>query len=529
MSSIASLGRMVSGLTSSQVGLQVTGQNLSNLNTKGYTRQQLLQHDSNYLNLGSSGKLQQVGLGVSMSEIRQVRDEFADKRYRTENSVLSFYQTKQSAVSEIEAILDEPHGESLSGIMKDFWQQTQKLSTNPSGVEERLAFIQTADVLAKRMNQIMNGYTDYQYHLNDQVKDSVKTINQLTQGIKDMNEVIAAAEINGDNANDYRDQRNLMLDELSTYIDIEYYENTDGRLTVTGAGRTLVDQQFVTQIDVKHVDNDSGFVVPVWKDTGKPMYNLNSEINSSNGNDSGKLKSLLMVRGEVKADANTSWAEIAINNNKSVDANGNAYMLPKLQKEFAMFTQTMVDVVNEALNGFGIDGEEGIPVFVPIKKPEGAKDEDYLYAGNIQVNPLLLAEGGYNKLGTVKLSEDGSSANVGDNSLVLGLLDEWSKARPWPDGADGSSVNAPKPKETNFMDFYAEYVSDLGAEGFEYNGKVKEKMSIVSSTENERLAIGGVSQDEELSNMLKYQYAYNAAARMVNMLDGMMDTLINRM
>lgn len=561
MSSIASLGRMTSGLKAAQTGLQVTGHNIANVNTKGYTRQQALQHDSGYLTIGSNGgRLQQVGLGVSISEIRQIRDEFADKRYRSENSVLNFYTSKQSATAEIESILDEPHGASISGMMEDFWKQVQKLSTNPSGVEERLAFIQTADVLIKRANQIMDGFNDYQYEVNIQVKDTVKNINSMLHQIKDLNESISKAEVSGDHANDLRDQRNVLLDELSSYIDIDYYEDKDGKVVVKSEGRNLVDGPFVVEMGLKTLDNGTGFVVPTWRDTGEEVYQLTNVVNGTSGEDTGKLKGLLIARGNTVGNMNTSWDEIALNPNYSVDKAGNSYIMPKVQKQLDSLIHELTTVVNDTLSGMGIGdhkGAVGVPVFVPIHTTDGTplpnypKLEDYadipggltaieqyktamtkykedikmyLTAGNIQVNPELMQDGGYNKLGTVGSDPD----NIGDNSIVTDLLNEWSKSREWP--IDGKGLaSAPNAKHSDFMDFYAEMVSEVGAEGSEYRGKIKEKSTLVTTVDNERMAMGAVSQDEELSNMLKYQYAYNAAARMVNVLDGMMDTIINKL
>lgn len=563
MSSIASLGRMTSGLRAAQTGLQVTGHNIANVNTKGYTRQQALQHDSGYITIGSNGgRLQQVGLGVSVSEIRQIRDEFADKRYRSENSILNFYTAKQNATAEIETILDEPHGASISGMMEDFWKQMQKLSTNPSGVEERLAFIQTADVLIKRANQIMDGFNEYQYDVNTQVKDTVKNINSMLYQIKDLNDSISLKEVNGDHANDLRDQRNALLDELSSLVDIDYYEDKDGKVVVKTEGRNLIDGPFVIEMGLKTLNNGTGFVVPTWSDTGEEVYKLNSIISSTTGDDTGKLKGLLLARGNNKADKNTSWDDIALNDQYSVDKVGNSYIIPKVQKQLDSLIHELTTVVNDTLSGMGIGdhkGAAGIPVFVPKYTTDGTplptypKLEDYkddtapggltalqqyeaamtkykedikphLVSGNIQVNPELMQDGGYNKLGTVGSDPD----NIGDNSIVTDLLDEWSKTREWP--RDGNKLaSSPLVKHSDFMDFYSELVSGIGAEGSEYKGKIKEKGTLVTTVDNERMAMGAVSQDEELSNMLKYQYAYNAAARMVNVLDGMMDTIINKM
>lgn len=563
MSSIASIGKMVSGLVAGQVGLQVTGHNLANINTPGYTRQQLLQHDSSYVSIGNNGKQpHKIGLGVSITEIRQVRDEFADKRFRTESSTLNYYNVRQSAISEVEAILDEPHGSAMTKMLDDFWRQMQKLSTNPSGVEERLAFIQTAHVLMEKANHMSDSLNTYQHHLNTEVINSVKRINTITQGISDLNEAICRAEINGDNANDMRDQRNLLLDELAQYMNIDYYEEKDGRVVVKGEGQVLVDKQFVTEIKLKQTEDGSAFVEPIWGDTGEPLYKMNLAITSDRGNDSGRLQGLLAARGRAVAGVDTSWREIAINDSMSVDELGNAYLIPKLQKEIGIFINRLAELVNDNLNGLGLDGNQGVPVFVPKASIDGSPlpayprpgdfgtEADYLEAkanyykhmtpGNIQVNPELMADGGYNKLGTVSKPGD-----IGDNSLVANLLGKWSESQKWPGekpdptkpGLTPEEIEAiqaelktwPKEKRTNFTDYYAEFVAEVGREGFQAKGKVREKSTMVTTIDNQRLAMGGVSQDEELSNMLKYQHAYNAASRMVNVLDDMMDTIINRM
>ena len=142
MSSISSLTKAVSGLNAAQKGLQVTGHNIANTNTKGYTRQQLLQSDSSYLSVGTNGGYKmQVGLGVTCDEIRQIRNSLADKRLRTENSVLNYYQKLNTVTTDIEYMFDEPYGDTISDLLDTFWSQAQKLSTSPSGVEERKSFI----------------------------------------------------------------------------------------------------------------------------------------------------------------------------------------------------------------------------------------------------------------------------------------------------------------------------------------------------------------------------------------------------
>ncbi len=567
MSSIASLGRMVSGLKAAQKGLQVTGQNLSNMNTVGYTRQQLLQNESAYLNIGKvGGSLMQVGLGVTQTEIRQIRDSLADRRLRTETSVLGYYQTNSATMSEIESILDEPYGEGVGQMLNNFWAQTQKLNTNPDGVEERLSFIQAANVLIKKANQVTHALDSYQDNLNTQVITATQRINEIIKRVKECNDKISVNEINGDNANDYRDERNNLLDELATYGEIRYEEDADSKITLSFENTVVVDKDFLTFLELKQTKPNSPFVKPVWSNNKEDVYKLDKVISSAKETDTGSLKALLVSRGEEYVNEDTTWEDIALNDKYSVDMVGNSYLIPKTYKKFSEFINAVVEVANETLDGMGIGihkGITGVPIFKPIKTPAGnppptkpdvtdkvtypdeatyntaydqyikdyrdylASDElkAYMVPGNLEVNPELLENGGYNKLGTVADDKD----NIGDNSKVTALLQRWGESREWPGAMSDLKPSDPNYKKVSLMNFYAEFVTDIGMEGSGFQNKVSEKAATVNNIEQERTSMGAVSQDEELTFMLKYQYAYNAAARMVTMMDSMMDTIINKM
>lgn len=572
----------VSGLTAAQKGLMVTGHNLANINTPGYTRQQLLQHETGYRDVRKyGGYTQQVGMGVSETEIRQIRDNFADERYRQENAKLSFYQTQNTTINEIETILDEPNGESLSKVLDAFWGQTQKLATNPAGLEERMTFIQNANVLIKKVNYIQESLQDYQTNLNMQIVSMVRRVNELVDEIHTLNEKIVEEELNGvANANDYRDKRNNALDELSGYIDINYAEQPDSTVIVkiSGSnGTALLEGGFITKIDLEQTAPKSPYVNPIIRNTGDALFDftvtsdtIKEAVTAANGNDSGALKALLISRGSVPANAATEWDDIAINDNYSVDAEGNSFIIPELQKKLDVFTKEIVMMMNESFSGYGVGLEKGIigpPIFVPIYKAPAAPDmtkiavdmnnitqadidaynyemqqyytaiEPHLTAMNIEVNTKLLAEGGYNHLGTVPIVDsDGNPnnpGNIGSNELVQDFLTKWGEPKTWYDEVDPATgvkpKSTPKSKFLNVTDFYAELVTDIGQKGYIYSNKAAEKMEAVESVNNERWSMSAISQDEELSMMMKYQYAYNASARMLTVLDGMMDVVINKM
>ena len=591
MSSISSLTKAVSGLQTAQKGLQVTGHNISNTNTKGYTRQQLLQSDSAYLTVGKNGGYSmQVGLGVTQDEIRQIRDELADKRLRTENSVLCYYQKLNGTVSDIESIFDEPYGDTISDFLNSFWSQTQKLSASADGVEERQSFISSAKVLMSKINEVSNSLTSYQDKLNSDLTSAVKSVNQIFKDIRIYNEKISTAEASGESANDYRDQRNLLLDELSNYGSISYFEESDGQIQVKFEGHTVINKGFEIQIELSDIQG-SPYSKPTWSDSKDDVFDLKSVSSASQGNDSGSIKAILIARGDNVATGSTTWDDIALNDNLSVETTGNAYVIPKIQKMLGGFTNQLVELVNSSFTGTGIGshkGQTGVTVFVPItisdavkaevatleaavttandavkaaqeeveryaegtsdrtkaeeslanaqteatnaKKAYDEKMKAILVPGNIQVNPELLEGGGYNKLGTVAKAEDGSDSNAdntSDNTLITNFLTEWSTSRNWFDGE--GSASSPYAKVATLKSFFSELVTDIGSEGSIYTAKASEKNTSVTNIENERQAMGGVSTDEEFSNMLKYQYAYNASARMITMLDSMLDTIINKL
>lgn len=533
MSSISSITKAVSGLVTAQKGLQITGHNISNTNTEGYTRQQLLQSDSSYLKVGEKGGYSlQVGLGVTNDEIRQIRDDLADKRLRTENSVLCYYQTLNTVSSDVESIFDEPYGNTVSDLISDFWSQAQKLSTAPDGVEERLSFISTAKVLMGKINNVSSALNDYQEKLNSDLAASVNKVNQVLEDIRTYNEKIAIAEANGEAANDYRDQRNLLLDELSTYGNISYDEEADARVQVKFEGHMVINKGFEIELELSEIEN-SPYSQITWSDSKQKVFDLTTASSSNDANHSGLLKAILIARGNNKVTEETTWDEIALNDHLSVDVSGNAFVIPKIQKMLSEFTTTLVELVNDSFTGTGMGsykGVKGVQFFVPINNPDGE-----LVPGNIQVNPELLEQGGYNKLGTVaqttgtdgKEEIDGNIDNTSDNTLIKQFLEDWSNNKDW--FKEGDSLSAPFAKSVTLTDFFSELVTDMGSEGSIYAAKASEKYISVTNIENERQAMGGVSTDEEFSNMLKYQYAYNASARMITMLDGMLDTIINKM
>lgn len=239
----------VSGLRVNQSALNTTGHNIANVDTKGFTRQQVLTGDFTYMSIGQSYiSSMQVGLGTDMSVIRQVRDIFADKGYRTESGRLSFYQQQQSAINEIETVFGELEGTPFKNTLTDLWGALSSVATEPDDPAKRGILVSTAKIFLNRAQTISKQLKEYQKNLNSQIQANVDKINSIGDRINELNKTIRQYESSGQQANDYRDERNMLLDELSTLVKCSYEEDNTGVVTVNVEG-----VQFVTDGGVTHM------------------------------------------------------------------------------------------------------------------------------------------------------------------------------------------------------------------------------------------------------------------------------------
>lgn len=521
MASMSSISTALSGLRAAQAGLSVTGHNVSNSTVAGYTRQQAIQQDFSYRNLGSSpvGSLKmQVGLGTSVGQIRQLRNKFYDVAYREENSSGSYYARKYTAGEEINSIIGELQSEyRAQEAISDVWNAINEMSKNPSAIETRSTFIQSCVTLLNKMQDINRSLFEYQLNLNNQIKKEVNDINNIISQIADLNQKIEEIEADGSRANDLKDARNNLLDELSGYMDIEIKETPVGngnstRVDILFQGNELLVGNIPQKIGLKYCNGEYPFVEPVFtssteilpaSDTSTPLFpNLASEdLGTNSSSTKGSLKGLLVSRGEV------------IGNYTMTDDQIGNFSVPNIQKKIDTLVHEIVTMLNDAsTGGVGLDGNPGIPIFVRKSGATGAENpNDYntlFTINNIEINPEILEADGYNKLG---FSQNGDKE---DNTVLMELIKEWKEPI---DSLEGASIDG----------YYKKIITDFAVKVQEDREKLESKVGTIDLAQNKRLTISGVSLDEELSNMLKFQHAYNSAAKIVNVIDGMMDKIIN--
>ncbi len=572
----------VSGLQTSQNSLNTTAHNISNLDTTGYVRQQTLTATSKYntIQYNSEGVSdQQIGLGVVYSKTRQVRDTFLDTTYRKESGRSAFYEVSYDAISEIESLLDELNGETFNETIQDLWTSVQELAKDPSSAVTQGLFVERCSEFIARAQAVYDGLKDYQLSLNETVKTDVYNINNYAKQIKTLNDEIRNIEItnvadNGvsiEKANDLRDQRNKLLDELSKYGNISYSEDVDCTVWVQFEGEDLVRGEIAYEIGL-YTDPETGFYTPFWEKNAKfelnsdgvktyskeeatkaKVFDLTRVISSDLNTDIGSLKSAMLARGDHVADytdlledrydyeisqsvcmnvmaefdqlvhgiattINNIIAEAAyeaknVNPNSTylMDANGNPIQVfTKIASEGYNTTGTQTwNTTTEAPDN--LNPEERGTYNKATGKVEGYVNESLYTTNNLQINAALIQEP--TKLGFVKI--DGSV----DYSIMEKLKASFE--------SEDTTLNPNVKKQSSYVDYYGDLVSQIANSGYVYKSLLDSQEATVNSAFNAREEIIGVSQDEELTLMVKYQNAYNASSRYINVVNEMLEHILN--
>lgn len=576
-----------SGLQTSQNSLNTTAHNLSNMDTTGFVRQQILTGDKVYntIQLGTiHTNSQQVGLGVTYEKVRQVRDYFLDQSYRKENGRAGFYETNYEALNEVEDLLDELNDDaSFNAAMTDFWETIEELAKTPDDTTVQRMLIQNAQSFLTNAQQVYQGLVDYQNEINTHIKEKVDEINELGETILDLNDKIRQVECGGiESANDFRDARNEALDELSALVNISYSEDLYGSVTVKVEGMDFVASDTVFKMDVTQ-DSRTGFYTPYWvinaevktdPDTGleyldtskAAVFNTELQISSDKNTDVGSLRAMMYIRGDKNADytdipvkpetpdssdyalgtTDPDYIAAVEQYNKDMDEyeekveyynNTVAQSIcMNIEAEFDQLIHNVVTVVNgvledawEASGGTLYADDNGAPlqIFQKVEqdgyeyvdgkwtKIEENTEDDYytdtLYSiPNLQINPDLVREAGKLKF----RYEDGTV----DYSVANALIEAFD--------ADSYSLNPNVTTKCSLNTYYTNLVSQVANSGYVYKSLSEGQDATVDSIDSQRQEIVGVSSDEELTNMIRFQNAYNAASRYINVVDEMLEHLL---
>jgi len=537
-----------SGLQTSQNALNTTAHNMSNMGTTGYVRQQVMLGTNIYNTIKfdvNAVSDQQIGLGVTYSKTRQVRDYFLDKTYRQESGRCEFYTVSRDAMEEIEFLLDEMHGETFQGSLDNLWTSVQELSKDPSNAVTQGLLMERCSEFLARAEAVYGGIKDYQNNLNETIKNKVDTINDHAKNIKILNDQIRHIEVGGfEEANDLRDMRNQLVDELAGMANISYSEDIDGNICIQLEGEDLVKRDVVYEIGLD-TDETTGFYTPFWIHnatwtlnsegqrvydiTGAEVFDMERVISSDLNTDVGSLKSTLVARGDHVANF-TDLEEANYTNSVSQSVCMN--VMAEFDRLVHNIATTMNKVLADAAEKAFAAGDttylrdangNPIQIFQKIASPaydengnfiaeEPYTEHERLYTiDNLTINQELLQQP--TLLGFIKA----------DESVDYDTMVEMTQAFM----AETNVLNPYVKKMSNFVDYYGDLVSQVANTGSVYISILTNQQETVDSTFAAREEIIGVSQDEELTNMVKYQNAFNASSRYINVIDEMLEHIIN--
>lgn len=477
-SSFGGLSIGVSAIMAQQRALDVTGHNISNVNTPGYSRQSVI-HSSTLpttVGRGRDNRLMQAGTGVSVQEIKQYRDEFLDRKLRKENNSLGYWEARKSGIEELESIFNDTSEEGLQSVMNNLWNSWSQLSKPSGGLTARALVKESAIAFIDTVKNLDYMLTNFRKHKDKEIQENVKTINTLAKNIAETNYKIKSVESSGAIANDFRDERERLIDDLSKLANIQIIN--DGRtVNIALEGRLLVSDTDYEQLVAIRDNAIDGYSEIRWKNTMDKI-----EISG------GSIKSLIDTRDELVNGFRDRLNEFVIGvaaqiNNLHVAGYGNKDNVNRL----------MFVVENDDTNGN-----------VNISNIS-------LHSEMVDVNNIAAAT-------TLP------PGNYEDNTNSLAIseirnIDLFSEEK-----YEVLAVN----RKYNCDEFYRNLIADLGIKGQEAHTSTESQKILVEQIEGRRQSLMSVSLDEEMSNLIRFEHSYNAAARVINAMDEMLDYIVNK-
>ena len=545
------------GLLSQQLAIEVTGQNIANVQTEGYSRQEV-QFEAT---TPRSFSLGQLGTGVRVAGIERSHDEFLFSQILGEGDTLGRFQVRKDVFEQLEILLSENNGQSLNQTLSSFFAGVQDLSSNPTGLPERSSLLAEAENLASVFNNLGESLFKIQQNLDTTISVEVPKINSLTEDIAALNKSIHANEPTTFNANDLRDKRDQKVKELSGLIDLNFVDELDGQISITlNDGTPLVLQSTAFTLDTSINGNNKSFLDIVVLDAAGNSTNITSSITG------GTLKGYLDMRDtEVEGlrDKLDRLAAGFVQEFNNIHQQGFGIDGSTGNNFFSALTTTVLTNTNNT-GSATLTATNGDPSKISIDKYEititgsnsfsltnlttGASSGTFTFTSGSTfnlANGFAVTISGTPAVGDkFKLSVSESAArNFSVSSGVLSNSDKISAGlNSSTDGANALELVALQSKLVfdsitldssglgtfTFDEFYSSIVSTVGIESFSSQATYSQQEAILLQLNTRRESISGVSIDEELINMIKFQQAYNAAARLIGVVDELLDTVISQ-
>ena len=547
-------------LLTHQTAIEVTGQNIANVNNPDYNRQEVLLESAFPVNFGRMA----LGTGVQINGVERRFDSFLFSQRMQSNTSLARWEARDIIMSRLDVVFNEADDNGINQMMSQMFQSFYNLSINASGLTERQDVVENARLLTQNISATADELKSLRRDVDLKITATIPEINRLTGEIAQLNKTIHETEVGNVTANDFRDQREALLMDLSELVDISYFEQSNNEVVVMmNNGRSLVVGQssFTLSTSVNPQDPETSSIF--WTDASGNQTDITTEFNS----------------GNIGA-----WIEL-----RETD-------IPDLLDDLDRLAASVVQEVNNLhASGFGLDGSTGTDFFTSLTPggtgnatnsgsgvlasgtlldPETVELDHYEItfdgAGNYSVfNKFTNAASGtftytsgapltfFQQVGysiaitgtpaagdsfNISASYDaainmtvnpdvennlnsiaaGNTTQTGDGDLARQIADlQYTRLiGTVPGSAAASGLYT-------FDDFLGSIVGQVGSGAVAARSGLVQQESISNQLLNLREQASGVSLDEEMVNLVKYQHAYSAASKMISVIDELLVTLIN--
>lgn len=490
-------------LFTEQALINTTGHNIANANTPGFSRQRV--------NLVATKPLEapgmmrsnipgQLGTGVEFTSITRIREQFLDDQFRNANRSLGDTSIQADTLSKLETIFNEPSDSGIRTVMDNFWKSWTDLAKDPESITGRKIVRENALALVDAFNETSKHLNDLETDLTTSIDVKASQINSISSSVASLNNEIRRLEAYGDNPNDLRDQRDYLVDQLSKVVNITVTNTPEGYSINTG-GINLVTGDVATAV------------------TSAGLVGEYAAGGLTGGEVAGLITSRDTYVGDYQEQLN-SMADTLVNGNINITIPaGSVYLGAKLAAD--------LPVTVKGINGLH---KLGFLFNTPPNPPLLAGDFFTSSGGPITADSIRLSTAIANdpmQIATSMRTEIVGGVNEtikGNNALanlMAGLKESSFTFTPTStgNGIANGTIDA----------YYASMLGQLGVQSETATRQATNQQDIVTSVDSRRLSVSGVSLDEEMADLIKYQHAYSAAARFMTTVDETLDKVINGM
>lgn len=553
----ATLNTSKGGMFAQQQYINVTSHNISNANTEGFSRQHIVLQTARPQTI--AGGAGQIGTGVTVSSIERTRNQFLDYQIRKESSLLGNYGVRQDYLSEIEGIFNEPSDTGISELMSEFFDAWQTLSKNPEKSDARTVVAQKAKALADELNHTYKKLNDTKDNAAKEIQTNLFEVNTILDQLNSINKEIITVTIAGNNPNDLLDSRDLLLDELSTKFGIDTRNQILNGITCKPEDNDSMN--LIRNKDSQDI-NKLGFVNKLTKNPDG-SYDIEYYKNGDTTSDKNKVTLTGVTLSEEQyenlnngrvlvtdEDGNVNLTGGALNSNQIFNpSSGRLGGLQSIHEDAESYIEqantlakTLAFAVN-AIHTEGIEDKDKQPFFV--NSGNDPLDYDGITAGNITMNSDILKNVMLIQAGASKAS----GSTDGDRALALASLRDF--------GLNIDSIQSGKKKDGSVYDykafveehlgitaegdvpkfntidggvkvegFFKNTINKLGVQSEEATRIVKNQNTLLKGLLERRLSTSGVSLDEEAINLVQFQHAFQANAKVISTVDQLLDVVI---